>query len=529
MKRNKKNMIITIVSLILIISGSFLLILCLKKPKAKEKKENNFNGFTFKEVKDLEYGNFTLSDFVEGINCNKVCTYNNEKIDYNISEVKNLGENEVTVTVHYLEKEYSHSYKVKVNDTTLPVLNFKTEDFTVVKNSEFDPKNIIDSAIDNYDGDLTEKVKTTGIINTKKVGDYKVIYEVSDSNENKLTKEVVFHVLEEENSTTNNKPNTNNTNNTNNKPNTNNNNSNNVTNTGTGFKDKVNKVSLKPTKTRFPNVDNKVGSIINSKTNSSMSNYDKLVAIYDYVKNTLSYEMSVLDYGTVSNLVSTYHYTSSDAIQVYNAYYSLETNAGVCDNYSAMFMVLARRLGFEAYVIGGEAPSQKGGRNGHAWVTIKIDGTYYFFDPQIEDYSKTKYNYFGKTESEMKNFYSNYSISSSVNDFNYFREIPEVKVDILVSGSINTEKSLASYSTNKSEFQTSAKLNDKINIKVTFKGTNANKYKIYTDKSTLKEGTTKGGSITFDYTFDTAGTEQIFFNITDGNTKVKYTLTAYVE
>ena len=55
--------------------------------------------FQFKEVKTLDYNDFTLHDFVEqDIVCNdKACTFKDKDVIFTISEVKELGPQDVTL------------------------------------------------------------------------------------------------------------------------------------------------------------------------------------------------------------------------------------------------------------------------------------------------------------------------------------------------------------------------------------------------------------------------------------------------
>ena len=85
--KNKKRWII-VVSIILLISigiGSYFLIF-----KKESKTEVPFTGFTFLDITELEYGSYSLQNFVEGIVCEEDCTYNGEKVDYEISEISKL-------------------------------------------------------------------------------------------------------------------------------------------------------------------------------------------------------------------------------------------------------------------------------------------------------------------------------------------------------------------------------------------------------------------------------------------------------
>ena len=70
---------------------------------------------------------------------------------------------------------------------TLPTIS--TKDSTIRLNSEFDPlKDVV--ASDNEDGDLTNQlIITENTVNTNKIGDYKVVYQVIDSDDNIAIKE----------------------------------------------------------------------------------------------------------------------------------------------------------------------------------------------------------------------------------------------------------------------------------------------------------------------------------------------------
>lgn len=110
-------------------------------------------------------------------------------------------------------------------------------------------------------------------VDTSKIGIYEVSYTLSDSNENigtsTLTVEVVEEI-EEDKETNNNIDNkTNNSSNNNTSNNSNNTTTNNNTsNTNSSFKSAVNGVSLSPLTTRYPELDNKIESILSSTINN---------------------------------------------------------------------------------------------------------------------------------------------------------------------------------------------------------------------------------------------------------------------
>jgi len=79
---------------------------------------------------------------------------------------------------------------------TLPVITAEN-----VKLRVGDSFNALDNvtANDKEDGNLTSKIIVSGTVDTKKVGNYKVIYKVTDSDENTVTKERMVTVVEKTN------------------------------------------------------------------------------------------------------------------------------------------------------------------------------------------------------------------------------------------------------------------------------------------------------------------------------------------
>ena len=154
--------------------------------------------------------------------------------------------------------------------------------------------------------------------------------------------------------------------------------------------------------------------------------------------------MMMLNLNELWEMQDTYSYYDYDGMDVMRAKYSLSTGKGVCDNYAALFMILARRIGFDAYVVGGSVNKVGGGTTGHAWVMIKAGGTYYIFDPQIEDSKKTSYDYFGKTDSELPIYH--YNLSSNISKFHYFKENPDLAhmytLYVNITGDYNNEATL---------------------------------------------------------------------------------------
>lgn len=74
-----------------------------------------------------------------------------------------------------------------------PVIN--ADDKTIYVNDEFNPKNNV-SAFDNEDGDLTSKIKIDGNVNNLLVGEYKIKYSVTDSDDKTTIKEITVSVID---------------------------------------------------------------------------------------------------------------------------------------------------------------------------------------------------------------------------------------------------------------------------------------------------------------------------------------------
>lgn len=245
------------------------------------------------------------------------------------------------------------------------------------------------------------------------------------------------------------------------------------------FDNDINSVKLNPMKTRKTDLDNKIGNIINSITNSSMTNNQKLYAVFRYIIDHSEYGNGIIYDEEIRALVNKYHYKRYDATLVHEAEKILNSGVGVCDDYSALFTIMARRIGFDAYVVGGSVKTASGGTTGHAWVNILANGTYYVFDPQIADKRpKQEKFYYGKTDKEIT-IYKYDSREASIKYFNRFREVAPLKLDVNLSGSINDSKSISSYGNNIiKDVSYYSYVGDKMNINIKTSGASKYTYRI---------------------------------------------------
>ncbi|MBQ6477579.1 MAG: DUF5011 domain-containing protein [Bacilli bacterium] len=133
------------------------------------------NGVTATDVEDKDITNKIT--YTSTVNNKVVGTY---KVTYKVTDSGNL-----TTT-----KEIT----VKVLSNDKPVIN--ATDITIRQNSSFDPKAYA-TAYDTEDKDITNKIIVKeNTVNTKVVGEYTVVYEVTDSDKNTTTKEVKVTVRE---------------------------------------------------------------------------------------------------------------------------------------------------------------------------------------------------------------------------------------------------------------------------------------------------------------------------------------------
>lgn len=112
------------------------------------------------------------------------------KIDGNVDTTK-IGE----YRIKYYHNKNSKQRVVKVVDNIKPEIKLNgLSEINIVLNGQYIEPGAV--AIDNYDGDITKSVLITNNVNLKQPGEYKIIYEVTDSSNNKTTVERIVNVSE---------------------------------------------------------------------------------------------------------------------------------------------------------------------------------------------------------------------------------------------------------------------------------------------------------------------------------------------
>lgn len=120
----------------------------------------------------------------------------NVKVTNNIN-YDEIGDYEIKyrIVVKELNIDRTIIRKVKVVDTIAPELTINSDDevYANLYESFNEPTY---SAIDNYDGDITDKVKKESNVDINQEGEYKEIFTVEDSSGNVTTKEIKVTVQE---------------------------------------------------------------------------------------------------------------------------------------------------------------------------------------------------------------------------------------------------------------------------------------------------------------------------------------------
>jgi len=165
----------------------------------------------------------------------------------------------------------------------------------------------------------------------------------------------------------------------------------------------LNAAKLTPQVTGNTHLDAKVASLLTEFRKTAKDTYSLVKACYDYLIANVEYPK------TVTPKVLPYELETNESFPWYivlSADIVLDTGIGVCDDYTAAFVVMARAIGLEAFNAGGNTRTVSGGFTPHAWAEICINGVFYVFDAQLEDSvangGDVRYIYFCKTAKEME-------------------------------------------------------------------------------------------------------------------------------
>ena len=179
----------------------------------------------------------------------------------------------------------------------------------------------------------------------------------------------------------------------------------------------LNAATLSPMKTNNAELDGIIDGIFAKIIRDDMTTYQKTKAIYDYLMDNCYYGWGAVPW-------SGKYVKHDDDYVVVMGKHILKTGHGTCDNYSAAFVAMARRIGLNAYFVRGYAGNQMGYLDTHEIAIVTIAGVDYVFDPQIDDYNSRPgnrtYSLFCKPFSTQTGRYRNYNLAAAKAGFGNF-------------------------------------------------------------------------------------------------------------
>lgn len=156
-------------------------------------------------------------------------------------------------------------------------------------------------------------------------------------------------------------------------------------------------------KTQQNKIDNELmtkANIITSKILKSWhTDFDKIVAVYDYLQKNVKYDEHELKANMTSKSKNPF---------AHNAYGALINRLAVCDGFSAAFCLLVQKLGYNCTVINGKSTIHSSQFTEHAWNVIQVNKKCYHMDVTWDSnkFSKShvlSYDYFGLSDDEIAN------------------------------------------------------------------------------------------------------------------------------
>ncbi len=109
-------------------------------------------------------------------------TKENYQVAGNIDSNK-VGNYELEYSIQNMMTKKKVKRSIQVVDTTTPVIELKESDVTIYEKEEYHEPGY--QALDNYDGDIINKVMVNTTLDNQKEGEYTITYEVEDSSKNK--------------------------------------------------------------------------------------------------------------------------------------------------------------------------------------------------------------------------------------------------------------------------------------------------------------------------------------------------------
>lgn len=129
-----------------------------------------------------------------------------------------------------------------------------------------------------------------------------------------------------------------------------------------------------------------IDELLSEIITEDMDRFEQVKACFDYVRANTTYGTHY----TQANMNTRIGDTTIGSI--YSRYGEVEgfgavalvNGVGMCNAYASAFIMFARKLGFDAYLVKGSTKGSGGGYRYHEWCEINIDGVIYVFDPQLD-------------------------------------------------------------------------------------------------------------------------------------------------
>lgn len=148
--------------------------------------------------------------------------------------------------------------------------------------------------------------------------------------------------------------------------------------------DIFNEAALSPAGPSSQALDTYLDELMPTLIDDEMAPYEQLAACYDYLVDNVRYGSHMRNLGaTIGDVSCQSIYSSYGAVEGFGAV-ALSAKVGLCNAYASAFILMARKVGYDAYLVTGSTKSGGGGYAYHEWAEIDIDGTVYVFDPQLE-------------------------------------------------------------------------------------------------------------------------------------------------
>lgn len=155
----------------------------------------------------------------------------------------------------------------------------------------------------------------------------------------------------------------------------------------------VNDIALTRLSSEDMEVIDKMEQIISETIKDNMTDYEKELAIHDYIVKNYKYDEENYMNDTIPD-------------ESYTPYGLLVKGTGVCQAYAEVIKLLLNKVGIECDVVVGDSREEK-----HAWNIVRLDDEYYMLDatwddPTPDEEGVTSYEYFNLTSEQFSQDHS---------------------------------------------------------------------------------------------------------------------------